>query len=202
MEKRFLREERGFTLTEMMITIMIWIIVLFALYSLFDISIRVFSFGNHKVEAMESARLGLEKMEREIRQAYPYDTINDQNHLFWNPGSPTTAAFPASNSITFGNDLNGNHKIDVGTEQITYSLNGITLERNGQSAVESVQDVDEPPDGTALTFVYLDANGNTVTSGNEADIAMVRITLEVVVAPDTKYAANQKLTTEVELRNG
>ena len=44
-------------------------------------SLKVFSFGNNKVEAVESARVGLEKMEREIRQAYvtiepPTDTCS------------------------------------------------------------------------------------------------------------------------------
>ena len=46
---RVLREERGFTLTEMMVTTVIWIVMLFALYSMFDMSIRVFGFGNNKV---------------------------------------------------------------------------------------------------------------------------------------------------------
>ena len=51
--ERLVREEGGFTLTEMMVTIVIMIVVLFALYSIFDMSIRVFSFGNDKIEAME-----------------------------------------------------------------------------------------------------------------------------------------------------
>ena len=53
---------------------MIMIIVFFALFSIFDMSLRVFSFGNNKVEAVESARVGMEKMEREIRQAYKFNT--------------------------------------------------------------------------------------------------------------------------------
>jgi len=52
---------------------MIMIVVLFALYSIFDMGIRVFSFGNDKIEATEQARLGMEKMTREIRAAYPVD---------------------------------------------------------------------------------------------------------------------------------
>ena len=44
--KRVVGEEAGFTLTEVLVTMMIMLIVLFALYSIFDMSIRVFSFGN------------------------------------------------------------------------------------------------------------------------------------------------------------
>ena len=75
-----MKEERGFTLPEMMVTIMIMMVVFFALYSIFDMSVRIFMFGNNKVEAVESARLGLERMEREIRAAYP---VGSDGHLFF-----------------------------------------------------------------------------------------------------------------------
>jgi type II secretory pathway component PulJ len=96
--ERFAREERGFTIIEMMITVVIWIVVLLALYSVFDMSITAFRVGNNKVEAVESARLGLEKMEREIRQAYVLDRSVDPNKIFeiW-----------TSTEIRFGNDLDG-----------------------------------------------------------------------------------------------
>ena len=72
----------------MMVTIVIMIVVLFALFSIFDMSLRVFAFGNNKVEAMESARLGVEKMEREIRGAYKYNSGATENHLFFDTASP------------------------------------------------------------------------------------------------------------------
>ena len=69
-----LREESGFTVPEVLVVATMLVVVLFALYSIFNASIRVLSFANdNKVEAMENTRLGLEKMEREIRAAYPYD---------------------------------------------------------------------------------------------------------------------------------
>jgi hypothetical protein len=102
---RLVREEQGFTLTEVVVTMMIMITVMFALYSIFDMSIRVFSFGNDKVEATENARLGLEKMEREVRAAYPADKINGLEHVFFERANPTVATLPAQRSITFGNDL-------------------------------------------------------------------------------------------------
>jgi type II secretory pathway component PulJ len=198
---RFVREEGGFTLPEMLVSIMVMIVVLFALYSVFDMSIRVFGIGNDKVEATENARLGLQKMARELRAAYPYDKINGQQHLFWNTSSPASPAFPTSSSVTFGNDVNGNRKIDVATEQITYSLSGNTLQRNGQPAVEFVQDVAAEA-GPALEFKYLDANGNTVTSSNEAHITMVRIELEVAVDRGIhEQPVSQVLQTNVALRN-
>lgn len=196
MRQRFLREEDGFTLPEMLVTMVMMVTVLFALYSIFDMSLRVFGFGNDKIEAGENARLGMERLARELRAAYPYDKVKDTPtdtplpQLFWSPGSPTTAAFPASDRVTFGNDRNGNRKIDSG-EQITYALSGTTLQRNGQPLVEYAK---------ALTFQYLDANGNTVTS--EAAISMVRIKLEVAVKRGIHdRPVTQILRTDVALRN-
>lgn len=189
----------GFTLPEMMITITIMIVVLFSLFSIFDTSIRVFSLGNDKVEAVENARLGLDRMAREMRAAYPYDKINGQPHLFWSSGAPTAGAMPSSAGATFGNDVNGNRKIDAG-EQITYALDGgtpATLLRNGEGVIGRVRDVDG---GQALTFAYLNASGGAATS--EADIAMVRIKLEIAVGgTGASGPVEQVLQTEVDLRN-
>jgi len=131
--KRLVCEEAGFTLTEILVTTMIMIIVLFGLYSMFDMGLRVYSFGNDKVDATEKARLGMEKMEREIRAAYPVDPINNppQRHVFFPSGfaDPANSAptLPGEQSITFGNDLPTpegappNRMIDP-EEAITYEL--------------------------------------------------------------------------------
>ena len=199
-KERLLREEQGFTLAEVMVTTMIMIMVLFALYSIFDMGLRVFSFGNDKVEAVENARLGMEKMEREIRAAYPYDktdTSTTNDYLF--PAGGFT-----SSSITFGNDLNGNYRVDSGTEQITYSLSGgspARLLRNGEPVVEYVQDTNAGDGETnPLTFTYTDASGATTT--NETDIRIVRIEIEVAVDRGIQDGpVSQTLTTDVALRN-
>ena len=74
--ERFLKDETGFTLTEVLVTIMIMGVVFSALSGIFHMSLRAFSYGNNKVEAVETARVGLEKMEREIRQANAYDSTS------------------------------------------------------------------------------------------------------------------------------
>jgi prepilin-type N-terminal cleavage/methylation domain-containing protein len=133
LKSKVLVDESGFTLTEVLVTMMMMLIVLFALYSLFDMTLRIYSIGNDKTEAVENARLGLGKMKREIQAAYPYDVTDDStnsantaaianDYLFWDPANSAAAAMPSATSITFGNDLNGNYKIrdDTASEQITY----------------------------------------------------------------------------------
>ena len=70
----FPSEESGFTLSEVLVAMTMMVTVLFALYAIFDASVRIFRYGNDELEALESARLGLERMEREIRAAYPHDS--------------------------------------------------------------------------------------------------------------------------------
>lgn len=211
-----LSDERGFTLVEMMVTILIMIIVLFALYGIFDMSLKVFAFGNDKVEATENARLGLEKMEREIRSAYPVDRIGDQNHVFFTAGASETPARPGTNSITFGNDLpNGtsppNRMVDT-TEEITYELRSSSnlnnpcptsgtegvcslVRRQGvSSAFRPVVDHVVP---NGLTFTYFKSNMTAAdSSGDGTDIGVVRIKLRVSVD-----GRQQTLTTDVDIRN-
>ncbi len=200
-----LKREDGFTLPEMTVTIMVMIMVLFALYSIFDMSMRVFSFGNDKVEVAANARLGLAKMAREIRAAYPYDKGAGQDHLFWSPSNPATGAIPPSDQISFGNDLgSGNRMIDPATEAITYSLNGGTLQRTvGTGTAQPVVEYVKPDDPNTvaydggLEFEYLKSSGiDLVTATSEAEVEVVRITLTV-----DKDGRVQELTTDVNLRN-
>jgi prepilin-type N-terminal cleavage/methylation domain-containing protein len=205
-----LRDEGGFTLPEVLVAMTLMVVALFALYAIFDMSIKVFGFGNDKVEAVENARLGLEKMEREIRAAYPYDKTAGQDHLFWSPGYPATGVIPPSDRISFGNDLDGNRRIECppppapssACETITYDVyrsgdTGARGRARSSSGVRQpvagyVEDVDG--DGEALTFEYLDRFGDPAAS--EAEVAMVSIELETRVNGRT-----QTLSTQVALRN-
>jgi len=226
--ERFLREEGGFTLAEMMVTTVIMIVVLFALYSIFDMSIRVFSFGNDKVEAVESARVGLEKMEREIRAAYPVSSAS--TYLFFNAdgsASNPPQQMPTQNGsqITFGNNLGApwgepgaaDDVITCGApcEYITYKLTDDTGNAPCTAAVApcALRRVNAANSGGwgdplvenvaagGLTFQYLNSNGTPVTSGNEGDIRMVLITIVVRVDRGINNPVTQTLTTVVDLRN-
>jgi Tfp pilus assembly protein PilW len=217
-----LKEEGGFTLSEMMVTITIMMVVFFALYSVFDTSIRIFMFGSNKVEAVESARLGLERMEREIRAAYPVDS---DSHLFFSANGLATSnppqAMPSQTQITFGNELGaegeGDGTIQCGDpcEYITYKL---TDDVAGSSAACTASPCDlrrvntydstDPGDPVVdnavfpggLDFTYLQSDGITPAT-TESDIAKVRVSLEIMVDPGTQTAARQQLTTEIDLRN-
>lgn len=216
--ERLLGDEGGFTLTEVMVTAVIMVIIIFALYSVFDTGMRIFSFGNNKVEATENARLGLEKMEREIRQAYKVNATADpaQTHVFFTtatPAAPLTVPPTSVTQLTFGNDLDGDSSIVCGgsCEYITYKLTDdasnvactaapCTLRRVntansgdfGDPLVENVV-----PDG--LTFDFFRSDGTAPAS--EGEIGKVRVRLNVSVDKGIGNDGTQVLTTEIDLRN-
>jgi type II secretory pathway pseudopilin PulG len=186
MEK--LHEEEGFTLPEALVSMVMMAVVLFALYAVFDASVRVFGAGRDEAEAAQNARLGLARMEREIRSAYPRDKADGDTTLLTDFGET---------HIVFGNDLDGDRRIGDPAESVSYATNtaGVPT-RNGVRLVESAGDVD----GEALTFEYLDAEGATATE--EADVAMVGIRLEISVdGPAGSRPVERILRTTVALRN-
>ena len=225
--ERFLTDETGFTLPEVLVTTIILSFILLALAGIFDASLKVFSFGNNKVEAVESARIGLQKMEREIRQAFQVDSAASQNQLFFTTGSnpPPAMTLPAGtpkvvDQLTFGNDHGppelGNDKIECGSpcEYITYKLtdsagnSGCTTVAAAPCTLRRVNtsnsaDPGEPvvenvvPDG--LSFALLRSDGGIPAS--EGEIGMVLIKLKVSVKQGIGHAGTQTLTTVVHLRN-
>jgi prepilin-type N-terminal cleavage/methylation domain-containing protein len=194
-KERFLKDERGFTLVEMIVTTMIMVFVLIGLSSIFDMSLKVSSYANRKVEAIEIARVSLEKMEREIRQAHAINTATGQMFDTW-----------TSTQIRFGNDLDGSGAIACPNstgrcERIGYRLNGTTLERSNTSTGATFQPVAERVQ--SLTFTYYDANGNQVVPavGDEACIDRVLVSLGISVDQGLGQPGTQTLTSVIDLRN-
>ena len=197
--RRRLAGEAGFTLPEALVALVMTAAVLFALYAVFDAGVRVFGTGRDRAEAVQAARLGLARMEREIRAAYPRARAG---------GDTTLLADFGEDRLAFGNDLNGNRRtVDPATglaepgEGISYTLDGGGAPlRNGRLLVEPAGDVDG--DGRALTFRYLDADGDPVGSGDEGDVSLVRVRLEIRVDGGMgRGPVGRVLQTGVALRN-
>ena len=112
-----LADESGFTLAETLVAMTMMTMVLFSLYAVFDTTVRVFELAGEDLEAAENARLGLSRMEREIRAAYPQ-------------GGSVLLGTWEPNRIAFRNKTT-----DDPPETIVYSLSGGSpayLRRNGQ----------------------------------------------------------------------
>ena len=194
--------ETGFTLVEVLVSAMMMFGVLFALYAIFDVSVRAFGYGGDRLEAIGNARLALGRMEREIRAAYPYDLTSDppRRYLFLDPTDPTRPGVPSATRIAFGNETGGDRSID-GSEVNGYYLRGHDLKRSkGGSAQTLVDSI--PADGLRFTPCRSpDDCPPTLAITNEAEIKLLRIELAVEVKRRGQDSARQTLATDVYLRN-
>ncbi len=154
-------------------------IVLFSLYAVFDATVRVFELAGEDLEATESARLGMSRMEREIRAAYP-----QAGGVLLDTWEPTRIAFR-------------NRPTDDPPQTIVYSLGGgspVYLRRNGQRVAGPLEGAD------GLRFAYCkSATDCSSVVVSEGEIELVRVTLNVKTPGDPD--ATQTFTTDVALRN-
>lgn len=195
-------EEAGFTLVEVLVSATMMFAVLFALYGIFDTSVRAFGYGGDKIEAVGDARLALSRMEREIRGAYPYDPTSDppKRYLLLNPLNPTTPAVPTATRIAFGNETGGDRRIGT-SEVIGYYLNGHDLKRSKGGSVQTLVD-SVATDG--LRFIPCGSADDCPPEPaitDEAEVRIVRIELAVEVERRGEDPARQTLSTDVYLRN-
>ena len=148
--------EIGFTLVELMAAMLITGVVMAGIYSVYYTQQKNATVQEQTAEMRQNLRAGLGLMAREIRMA-GYDPTHTANAGIVTAGS---------NSIVFTSDLNSDGDTSDTDENITYSLPGTDLQRNGQRVAENID---------ALNFVYLDGNGNVTANLN--DIRSVQITM-------------------------
>jgi len=194
--------EAGFTLVEVLVAATMMFGVLFALYAIFDVSVRAFGYGGDRLESLGNARLALGRMEREIRAAYPYDLTSNppKRYLFLDPAAPTKPAVPAPTRIAFGNETGGDRKIGA-TEVIGYYLSGRDLKRSKGGSVQTL--VDSVPAG-GLKFTPCRSPDDcppALAITDEAEIRLLRIELSVEVRRHSQDSTRQTLATDVYLRN-
>jgi type II secretory pathway component PulJ len=200
--RRSWRETAGFTLVEVLVSSMMLFAVLFALYAIFDVSVRTFGYSRDRLESVENARLALGKMEREIRTAYPYDLTSNppKRHLFSNPADPTRPAVPTATRVAFGNETGGDRKIGP-TEVIGYYLSGHDLKRSKGGSVQTLVD-SVPADGLRFTPCRTaDDCPPTLAITDESEVRLLRIELTVEVRRRAQDPTRQTLATDVYLRN-
>ena len=175
------RDERGFTLAELLVAIAVLALVLAAVTTIQRSALQAYVVGSNKTEVQQNARVALERIARELRQT---------------PGA-LTAPLTAT-SLTLSDQ-------DTGAAVI-YALTGnapnATLTRTMGGVVGVVIGRVQ-----ALTFTYRDVNNNVlgvpvVTPPNvfRVDITLQTASEDTVVAggiADTKA----QITTSVRLRN-
>jgi prepilin-type N-terminal cleavage/methylation domain-containing protein len=169
----------GFSLAEILIACAVLGLLMAGVLGVLEVGQRAYGIGAARVEAQQAARVGLERVARELREA-GYDPTSAGI-------APVLVAEPTR--ITFQRDLNGNGVVDPTRERVTVYLSGRVLRREagggGQPLVNDVR---------ALALEYRDVGG--AATADPARVAFVRLWLEVEVR-----GARAAMETSVALRN-
>lgn len=198
--------QRGFTLLELLVAVLILGIVLGGIYVVYATNHTTFVRGLAKIAVQQDARLALDVMAKNIRMA-GYDPSNVLPSC-----TPTTAIQAASaNSITFVGDVTGD-VANLKSDRDTYRLQGSQVIRDFSTWSGSACGWSPNPPSSrllaenisSLAFQYFDAGNNLIPSpvatGSLGSIR--RITISVTTQ---KTAAGKQqsfpLTVDVRLRN-
>lgn len=69
------QNNQGFTLAELLVAISIALLLLGALYTVYAISQSSFKYGSEKIELTQNAKIGLERITRELRETNQITTV-------------------------------------------------------------------------------------------------------------------------------
>ena len=109
------QSNRGFTLVEMMVALVLFTVVIGSIYSIYVRGEKSQQLGIQLAEATQNARSGVDLVARELRSAgYGVD-----------PAVQPAIVVGSQYRVTFALDLNGNRQIDMGAV-ITYFLDANT----------------------------------------------------------------------------
>ena len=175
------RPAGGLSLAELLVSLAVLGLVLAGLFGILHSGVKAYGWGVGRVEAQQAARVALERMARELREA-GYDPRGAGIQ-------PVVAAAPAL--ITFQRDLNGNGVVDPTRERVTF------LVRAGESVLRrdaggGAQPIIENVRRFGLT--YFDSAGAPTT--DPARVRSVLIRLEVGLAGPVAV-----METQVSVRN-
>ncbi len=176
-------DEKGFTLIELMIAMVVGLVVLAATYSVFTVQNKTLLTQEKLASSYQNARIAMDMMIRDISMAgynhtgtgstvpTPLSRCAGTTTATNTPCAGITAANASSISLTMDVNSDGDH--DDANENITYDVNtsdGVpALRRNTQPAVEYVD---------SLSFVYEDGAGNTPKDLSQ--IRRVKITITTI----------------------
>jgi prepilin-type N-terminal cleavage/methylation domain-containing protein len=153
-KKYNIKNQKGFSLIEMMVVVVILGLIVLALVTFFTGGAKSWVAGQSQLKAQREARQAIDRMVREIREGK--NIINDLVDIS-----------DADTIVVFIPDLGSKP-----AHKATYDLSSTTIQRNSNPLIDNVQ---------SLVFTYFDNSGNLVAPENASK---VHIDLKVDVDKD------------------
>jgi prepilin-type N-terminal cleavage/methylation domain-containing protein len=215
------RDQRGFTLTELLVACALIGLVMAGLFGILQSGQQTYLTGTNQVEAQQALRLALLRMTNEIRDAGYCPTCGT--------GSPAITGFDAitaqsATTFTVQNDWNGTWDGATGIftggtvphavlntdgtttttprgEQVTYAFSSGNLTRR-EIGIDGTPVV-IASGISSLTFTYLDINGATTTTAANIRAIVVNVVGQPQNQPSTFQAGRVQvaMTDSIRLRN-
>jgi prepilin-type N-terminal cleavage/methylation domain-containing protein len=180
---------QGFTLIEVLIALTIAGIVMSAIYSISIAQMKTYTTQDQIVQLQRGLRFGMALMERDIRKTGynpggltetrassdsvdndcdgMTDEVDNAATLLVNESEAVGFLEATVNSVTFSQDMDGDGSACGEKEIINYTLNGMTLKRNGTPLSGNIE---------VLNFIYLAENGgiaSQIENIRSVQIAMI-----------------------------
>ena len=196
------KDKRGFSLIELLVTLVIMSVVSLAIYSVFSVTSRSYTTQGVTADVQQSVRAAMEVMLQDIRTAGLDPTSSGD---FGIELAEAAKLRFTSDSIDAGLlDFNGVLD-DTNSERITYVLQGTQLD---QILYETTGSEDSQPlisDVQTLTFTYFDADGTDLGSPvpalQLADIRTINVSITVEEPAGIDAPVSRTLTKQVKCRN-
>ena len=96
---RLARDQRGFTMTELLIVAAILALILAGLLAVQMQGQQAYLIGSHRVEAQQNGRIALELMVRELRSATSVTAIPSATDMTFVDGNGTTVRYALSGTV-------------------------------------------------------------------------------------------------------
>jgi type IV pilus assembly protein PilW len=180
-QDRKARNDRGYTLMELMVAIAIGMIVMASVATTFTSQTRAYSAQEQINQMEQNARGALDIMSRELKMA-GYKP---------NGGSVTGVVSYSSSSLTIQADLNADGAVSTSgsdNEQIAYAYDSTNKKITRQVGTAAAATLAE--NISAFTFTYYQSSGTTLATST-TDIRRIKIAITAKTEkPDPGYQTN------------
>ena len=180
---RFLRDQRGYSIVELMIVCAVLGLILAGIFVIQQQGLQAYLLGSHRVEVQQNNRVALDMMVKELRSALSIVTLGSATDLTFTVCKDLTATYPCPPA-------------EIAT--VRYQLSGTLLNRTEDGVTMPLMGGVQ-----TLAMSYADRLGAATTVPTKVVLIRLQLTTQTEESVSAGSFSNQHATMEstVRLRN-